>query len=896
MEDPLFAAGWLELRDILLATGRPQVIDRRGQSPDPPAPRSSACVVQLGPVKRCWAMPIAGAQVFEPGSVVWVLSSHWLSRDQERMLCHRALWADRAGQLYLDDFSPPRPVTYFSNLLSQLSHGGNSDDVEPFEIGIDCPQSSSREIRHVTDCKVTTRLLAGTAGVRVPHSIALISQPQAGILTTHQHPDVKVLDASGLVARLSQEADAVRRQLEPLIIAELERWPTWIKRVAIKPSRPRHPEHGVAIVSRDDQATIIESVIRLMSGTGHGVLLDAFVGGARTSVRVHAIVSRTGNDRATSCGLIVSLAASDTPAGRASSWPQSLHSMLLNARIPNAKRIAIDLEVELRQAAETALETIVKMDPMVALKPGARTDLIGLDFVFALPGDTESGQAALAPVLVDVNGHDCADIGHAYGYTQQRPMDAVISSPQDHLLDPHLRAILTRSQRYLLDKKRILLVGGTTSIKRQAWERARACGVRLVLIADEHPGPELRFGAELESVIVIPNLYSDHSEATEKAICESVIATLAERDLKIDGVLCVWEDSTILAARLAERLGLPGHPLAAQLNAKNKLKTREALLVPLSGAQSSALPNPATLTLEAVEIQSLEDLKGAVAQRIGFPAVLRMTCGSAAVGTQVVSTLQDAVEHVEFVLSLLSDPAAAEKRYPGAGFVFGTDVSRLFLCEYVDGNEFDVDLIMFEGELIDAWVTDNGVTDLPCCAEVCEVFPSALDDELQQQLISAAWLTCQRIGLRSGVVNVELKLSRSGPRIIEVNGRMGGFYISDWVREVWDLELPDQAMMIACGIRPVGRVRRTPRTWLAGVQIFADQQADIDQSDAFVTKFGDHAFDPYYPEPNANVAYRGGSAEEAIAAAEVGLKNVFRKNPDRAAVLTKRLRNLLPPD
>lgn len=657
-----------------------------------------------------------------------------------------------------------------------------------------------------------------------------------------------------------------------------------------------HSECGVAIVPRDDQTGIIETVIRLLSGNGHGVLLDAFVGGERTSVRVRAIVSRTGNDRAASCGLLVSLAASDTPVGCASSWPQSLHSMLLNARIPNAKKVAMDLEDELRRAAEITLEAIVEMDPMVPLKPGARTDLIGLDFVFALPGDTESGQEALAPVLIDVTGDDCVDIGQAYGYTRQRPMDAVIDSPQDHLLDTHLRAILTRSQRYQLETKRILLVGGTTSTKRQAWERARACGVRLVLIADEHPTPELGFGSELESVIVVPNLYSDHSEATEKAICESVVATLAERDLKIDGVLCVWEDSTVLAARLAERLGLPGHTLAAQLNAKHKLKTRDSLLVPLSGAQSSAQPNPATLALEAVEIQSLDDLKGAVAQRIGFPAVLRMTCGSAAVGTQVVSTLQEAVEHVEFVLGLLSDPAAAEKRYPGAGFVFGADVSRLFLCEYVDGNEYDVDLIMYEGELIDAWVTDNGVTDLPCCAEVCEVFPSALDGELQQQLISAAWLTCQRLGLRSGVVNVELKLSRSGPKIIEVNGRMGGFYISDWVREVWDLELPDQAMMIACGIRPVGRVRRTPRTWLAGVQIFADQLADIDQSDAMVTRFGDHALDPYYPEPIANIAYRGRSAEEAVAAAELGLKKVFRDNLERAVVLTERLKNLLPAD
>lgn len=903
MEDPFFAADWLELCEVLHTTGRPQVIDRRGELPDPPPPRSSACVVQLGLVEGRWAMPMAGSQVFEPGAVVWVLSSRWLSRDHGRLLCHRGLWADRAGQLYLDDFSPPRLVTYFSNFLTRPSTYGLRSDGEPLEIGIDCPQSSCTEILNVTGCKVTTRLLAGTAGVRIPRSIALISQPPDGVLRTHRHPDVTVLDASELVAQMLQEPELVRRQLEQWIFPQLERWPAWIKRVIVKPSGLMHLQgRGVQILPRDDLTAIVDAIIRLMSGDGgtvfergDSVLIDAFVGGQRASVRVRAIASRTDDDRATALGFICSYAASDRPIGGTSAWPQSLQTTLMNARIPNAKRIAKDLEEELRQATEVTLEAIFRIDPKVATKPGARTDLIGLDFVFALPGDTESGQEALAPSLIEVNDHDCTDIGQIYGYTRQRPMYAAISSPQENLLDTHFRAMLTRSQRYLLNEKRILLVGGTTTSKRRVWERARACGVRLVLIADKSPSPELGFGSELESVIVIPNLYSDHSESTEKAICESVLVALAERDLKVDGVLCVWEDSTVLAARLAERLGLPGHPLAAQMNAKNKLKTRQALLVPLSDTESSAQPNPATLTLETVEIRSLADLKSA-AQHIGFPAVLRTTCGSAAVGTQVVRTLPEALEHAQFILNLLSDPTAAETRYPGGGFVFGNEVNRLFLCEYVEGNEYDVDLIMFEGHLIDAWVTDNGVTDLPCCAEVCEVFPSALDDDLQQQLISAAWLTCQRLGLQSGVVNVELKFSRFGPKIIEVNGRMGGFYISDWAREVWDLELPDQAMMIACGIRPVGRVRRTPRTWLAGVQVFADQSADIEQADAMVTKFGDHAFDPYYPEPIANVAYRGRSAQDAVMAAEQGLKKLFRQNPDRAAVLAERLKNLLQAD
>lgn len=902
-DDSYFATEWRELGETLRVTGRPPAIDRRGKNPDPPPPRSSACVVQLGLAEGRWAMPISGTQVFEPGAVVWALSANWLSRDGDDLLCHCGLWADRAGQLFLDDFSPPRRVTYFANFLTRASTYGQRSEGVPLEAGLACPQSSCTEIVELTGCKVTTRLLAGRVGVRIPQSIALTSVPPTGVLKTHRHPDVAVLDGSMLVPQLRENHGEARRELEREILSRLEQWPVWINRVIVKPSGLMHLQcRGVRILPRHQPSAIIDAIIDLVSGRGgttfecgDNVLIDAFVGGQQSSVRVRAIASRTEDDRATALGFICSAASSDRLIGGASGWPQSLHAVLLNARVPHAERRANELEAELRRFTEATLEAIFATDFPVASKPRARTDLLGLDFIIALPGDTAPGQAALSPTLIEVNDHDCTDIGQLYGYSRQRPMDDRNGSPQDHLIDTHLRAMLTRSQRYLLNGKRLLLVGGTTWTKRRVWERARACGVRLVLVASQLPAAELGFGSELESVIVIPNLDSDHTESAEQAICESVIATLAERKLDIDGVLCVWEDSTVLAARLAERLGLPGHPVAAQSKAKDKLKTHAALMTPLADAQYSVQPNPETLAVETIEIRSLADLESPAAQRMGFPAVLRTAYGSAAVGTRVVRNIDEARRHVGELLGLLHNPQAAEARYPGGGFAFDSDRARLFLCEYLDGNEYDVDLVMFEGQLVDAWVTDNGVTDLPCCAEVCEIFPSALEDERQQQLISAAWLTCQRLGLRSGVVNVELKFSRFGPKILEVNGRMGGFYIPDWVLAVWDLELVEQAMLIACGIRPVGRVRRTPRTWLAGVQIFAEQSADLDQPEAMVTHYGDHPWDPLYPEPIANVAYRGSSPQEAVAVAERGLGDLFRKNPERAATLVKRLNDLLPP-
>ena len=38
-----------------------------------------------------------------------------------------------------------------------------------------------------------------------------------------------------------------------------------------------------------------------------------------------------------------------------------------------------------------------------------------------------------------------------------------------------------------------------------------------------------------------------------------------------------------------------------------------------------------------------------------------------------------------------------------------------------------------------------------------------------------------QIGLETGVFNVELKMCPTGPRLLEINARMGGYYLRDWI-------------------------------------------------------------------------------------------------------------------
>lgn len=63
--------------------------------------------------------------------------------------------------------------------------------------------------------------------------------------------------------------------------------------------------------------------------------------------------------------------------------------------------------------------------------------------------------------------------------------------------------------------------------------------------------------------------------------------------------------------------------------------------------------------------------------------------------------------------------------------------------------------------------------------------PSCLPNNKIEQLITAAYQCCTEIGLVSGVFNVEMKMTPTGPKLIEINARMGGYYLRDWIKDLW---------------------------------------------------------------------------------------------------------------
>uniref|UniRef100_A0A2R9AMQ2 Carnosine synthase 1 n=1 Tax=Pan paniscus TaxID=9597 RepID=A0A2R9AMQ2_PANPA len=306
-----------------------------------------------------------------------------------------------------------------------------------------------------------------------------------------------------------------------------------------------------------------------------------------------------------------------------------------------------------------------------------------------------------------------------------------------------------------------------------------------------------------------------HFDMTEHRRDEENARLLAElvraRGLKLDGCFSYWDDCLVLTALLCQELGLPCSSPAAMRLAKQKSLTQLHLL----RHHGPPWPAPSLHAVPCCPLESEADVERAVHQ-VPLPGVMKLEFGAGAVGVRLVEDAPQCHEH----FSRITRDLQGEADHPGIGLGWG---NAMLLMEFVEGTEHDVDLVLFGGRLLAAFVSDNGPTRLPGFTETAACMPTGLAPEQEAQMVQAAFRCCLGCGLLDGVFNVELKLTGAGPRLIEINPRMGGFYLRDWILELYGVDLLLAAVMVACGLRPALPTRPRARGHLVGVMCLVSQ-------------------------------------------------------------------------
>ncbi|MBI5597586.1 MAG: ATP-grasp domain-containing protein [Elusimicrobia bacterium] len=772
-----------------------------------------------------------------PGDVHLALDASWLVSERRpdgrtRILMKKGLFFDAEGQAWVAEYDQPRVVRYFGNFFT-LGSNDRADGV-PFEKGLDTPMTSSVELEAVTNDKLLTRVFMAEKGVGVPATLAFL---------LHGHPMAwrTGFDRNGVT--LAQLGARVRAQVEEFLAANAGRLGG---EVVVKPSGPQwHSSRGVKFFKTSDIDAIAAHVMALsqdgMMTPDGAVLIDERItppplyfrvkeGGARAppadgysgkGLRMGADVSldflsaaeaKTAAAAPAKRDWNMRLFAQRTPWGgtvnsavfvRAGPWGkptvaepggpneagkadpedaavvmpfedvikalQDQHGLLKTPA--EAAAFREDLERTARGTLESLWENEAQLRADGRIPAQAQTDFVGLDVML----DWKGGK--LIPKVIEINDHDSGG---------QMQLDSFYPERAGEHSRAWVATMLQRARRDALKGKRILMVGGGYYGKRFIFERAKELGVKITLV--DRPGSLM---ADLvDRYIPVETLDKDGAAAAaESALAEAGLTG------KFDGITSFWEDDIPLTAELGEKLGLPFLPVAGAKAARDKRATREVMA-------AAGLPAP-----RFAPVRSDEELEAAVAS-VGFPAIMKPASGAEA---KFVKEVRSAAE-ARAAWKSLSAEVAREAATDGA---FSAQIG-LVMEQYLEGDEVDVDVVMQGGKPVFTSVTDNWPTKRPFFLATGSSLPSHLPSAGQAELAKLAHDSAAALKLDRGVLHIEMKLTPEGPRVIEVNARMGGVYVRDWVKDVWGVDLVEEGLMAAADIPGAPYKSPTPLTHLEG--------------------------------------------------------------------------------
>jgi biotin carboxylase len=239
--------------------------------------------------------------------------------------------------------------------------------------------------------------------------------------------------------------------------------------------------------------------------------------------------------------------------------------------------------------------------------------------------------------------------------------------------------------------------------------------------------------------------------------------------LALAGIVTFSEAQIRRTAGIAERAGLPYLSAAAAAAVTDKYVQRTLL-------SQAGLPSP-----RFGLVSGPGDLPAAL-DDVGLPAVLKPRSGAGSAHTCRVDSLAEAATRLgefppgEFVVEelLLGDPAVA-----GLGF----------------GDYVSVESVTVAGQMRHVEVTGKFPL-APPFRETGYVVPSTLPAQWRREVLEATQSAVHALGISVGVTHVEVKLTPYGPRVIEVNGRLGG-YVADLVRRARRVDLVRLALCAA---------------------------------------------------------------------------------------------------
>lgn len=266
----------------------------------------------------------------------------------------------------------------------------------------------------------------------------------------------------------------------------------------------------------------------------------------------------------------------------------------------------------------------------------------------------------------------------------------------------------------------------------------------------------------------------------DKAICADIVneETMLKiaRDEHVDGVIHPCSEvSMAVMGRINDELGLSGISREQAICATNKHLMRKAF-------EKGNAPSP-----KSILAQDAEDAWRRLQSEFDTDAILKPSRNSGSRGIAKVSRNMDKGDFIRAY-----DEALSESR----------DHSVL-IEQFIEGPEFSIEMIVWQGEIHMLTVTDKKTTGAPHFVELGHNQPSCFSATDVETLKAAAIAGVRALGVNNCACHAEAKLMNGKAYLMEVGARLGGDFISTELTHLsTGIDMVAAAIDVALGVEP----------------------------------------------------------------------------------------------
>lgn len=285
-------------------------------------------------------------------------------------------------------------------------------------------------------------------------------------------------------------------------------------------------------------------------------------------------------------------------------------------------------------------------------------------------------------------------------------------------------------------------------------------------------------GLEVIAVDINPEAVGFEVEGVIKEVISTIdtpsILRAAMRH-QINGIMTLASDMPMRSvAAVSHEMGLVGISEETALKATNKAYMRDAL-------KEEGVPVPLYY-----RVKDIDEFKTAVwnIQEHGYKCIVKPADNSGSRGVDLLTKDSNLDEAYEYTI-----------KYSRGG--------EIVVEEYMEGPEVSVETLAVNGEVAVIQITDKLTTGAPYFVEMGHNQPSLLREGIKKQIEEVAIAANKAIGIVNGPSHTEIKVTKDGPKIVELGARLGGDCITTHLVPLsTGINMVENSILIALGENP----------------------------------------------------------------------------------------------